>query len=81
MVKEKPLLTFSLFYLVDYVLHSYRTQKILEILVRFSLWYKTSNGLQSSQLIPVIKIDQAIWYSMEIKTLRPNFHSNKPDQL
>jgi len=27
MVKEKPLLTCSLLYLVDYILHSYHTQK------------------------------------------------------
>lgn len=60
MVKGKPLLTFSLFHLADCVLHSYHTQKILEIPARFPLRYKTSDGLQPSELIPVIKIDQAI---------------------
>lgn len=68
MVKEKPLLTFSLLALVDYVLHSYHTQKMLEILARLFSPVQTSNGSQPSQLIPVMKTDQAIWCSMEIKT-------------
>lgn len=81
MVKEKPFLTFSLFYLVDYVLHSYHTQMILEILAGFSLWYKPSNRLQPSLFIPVIKIDQAVWDSLAIQTVKLNFPLNKLDQF
>lgn len=81
MVKEKYFLTFSLFHPVDYVLHSYHTQKMLETLLGFSLWYKPSKTLQPSLFIPVIKIDQAVWDSLEIQTVKPNFPLNKLDQF
>lgn len=42
MVKEKTLLTFSLFYYGDHILHSYCIKKILETLARLSLWYENS---------------------------------------